>query len=204
MSCSHNNHTNFSYLALGDSYTVGEGIDEKNRYPIILVRELKKQGVNFNNPRIIAKSGWTTDELNDSLNLSVFNSKYDYVSLLIGVNNQYRGLSSYIFEKEFRQLLSRSINYSKNKSNLFVLSIPDWGVTPFADNRNKIAISDSIDVFNQLIKKVCFENNIKFFDITEISREAELNSDLIAGDSLHPSEILYKKWIDKILNEWKI
>jgi len=100
--------------------------------------------------------------------------------------------------------LSRSINYSKNKSNVFVLSIPDWGATPFADKRNKIAISDSIDVFNQLIKKVCFENNIKFFDITDISREAELNSDLIAGDSLHPSGIMYKKWIDKILNEWKI
>ena len=204
MSCKYDNHNNFSYLALGDSYTIGEGIDEKNRYPIILVRELKKQGVNFNNPRIIAKTGWTTDELNDSLNLSVFNTKYDYVSLLIGVNNQYRGLSSYIFEKEFRQLLSRSINYSKNKSNVFVLSIPDWGVTPFADKRNKIDISDSIDVFNQLIKKVCFENNIKFFDITDISREAELNSDLIAGDSLHPSGIMYKKWIDKILNEWKI
>lgn len=204
MSCKYDNHNNFSYLALGDSYTIGEGIDEKNRYPIILVRELKKQGVNFNNPRIIAKTGWTTDELNDSLNLSVFNTKYDYVSLLIGVNNQYRGLSSYIFEKEFRQLLSRSINYSKNKSNVFVLSIPDWGVTPFADKRNKIVISDSIDVFNQLIKKVCFENNIKFFDITDISREAELNSDLIAGDSLHPSGIMYKKWIDKILNEWKI
>ena len=204
MSCKYDNHNNFSYLALGDSYTIGEGIDEKNRYPIILVRELKKQGVNFNNPRIIAKTGWTTDELNDSLNLSVFNTKYDYVSLLIGVNNQYRGLSSYIFEKEFRQLLSRSINYSKNKSNVFVLSIPDWGVTPFAVKRNKIAISDSIDVFNQLIKKVCFENNIKFFDITDISREAELNSNLIAGDSLHPSGIMYKKWIDKILNEWKI
>ena len=154
MSCKYDNHANFSYLALGDSYTIGEGIDKKNRYPIILVSELKKQGVNFNNPRIIAKTGWTTDELNDSLNSSVFNTKYDYVSLLIGVNNQYRGLSSYIFEKEFRQLLSRSINYSKNKSNVFVLSIPDWGVTPFADKRNKIAISDSIDVFNQLIKKV--------------------------------------------------
>ena len=204
MSCKYDNHTNFSYLALGDSYTIGEGIDEKNRYPIIIVRELQKQGINFNNPRIIAKTGWTTDELNDSLNLSVFNTKYDYVSLLVGVNNQYRGLSSYIFEKEFRQLLSRSINYSKNKSNVFVLSIPDWGVTPFAGKRNKIAISDSIDVFNQLIKKVCFENNIKFFDITDISREAELNSDLIAGDSLHPSGIMYKKWIDKILNEWKI
>ena len=87
MSCSHNNHTDFSYLALGDSYTIGEGIDEKNRYPNILVQELKKHGVNFNKPRIIAKTGWTTDELNDSLNLSVFNTKYDYVSLLIGVNN---------------------------------------------------------------------------------------------------------------------
>ena len=147
---------------------------------------------------------WTNNNLNDSLNLSVFNTKYDYVSLLIGVNNQYRGLSSYIFEKEFRQLLNRSINYSKNKSNIFVLSIPDCGVTPFADKRNKIAVSDSIDVFNQLIKKVCFENSIKFFDITDISREAKLNSDLIASDSLHPSGIMYKKWIDKILLEWKI
>ena len=204
MSCNYNNHTNFSYLALGDSYTTGEGIDEENRYPNILVQELGRQGVNFKKPRIIAKSGWTTDELNDSLNISVFNTKYDYVSLLIGVNNQYRGLSSYSFEKEFTKLLIRSINYSENKNNVFVLSIPDWGVTPFADKRNKIAISDSIDVFNQLIKKVCFQNNIKFFDITDISREAKLNSDLIAGDSLHPSGIMYKKWIDKILHEWKI
>ena len=190
MSCKYNKQTDFCYLALGDSYTIGEDIDEKNRYPNILARELKKQGVNFNKPRIIAKTGWTTDELNDSLNLSVFNIKYDYVSLLIGVNNQYRGLSSYIFEKEFRQLLTRSINYSKNRSNVFVLSIPDWGVTPFADKRNKIAISDSIDIFNQRIKKVCFENSIKFFDITDMSREAKFNSDLIASDSLHPSGIL--------------
>ena len=204
MSCKYNKQTDFCYLALGDSYTIGEDIDEKNRYPNILARELKKQGVNFNKPRIIAKTGWTTDELNDSLNLSVFNIKYDYVSLLIGVNNQYRGLSSYIFEKEFRKLLTRSINYSKNRSNVFVLSIPDWGVTPFADKRNKIAISDSIDIFNQRIKKVCFENSIKFFDITDMSREAKFNSDLIASDSLHPSGIMYKKWIDKILLEWKI
>ena len=86
MSCKFNKHTDFSYLALGDSYTIGEGIDEKNRYPNILAQELKKQGINFNKPRIIAKTGWTTDELNDSLNLSVFNTKYDYVSLLIGVS----------------------------------------------------------------------------------------------------------------------
>ena len=93
MSCKYDNHSNFSYLALGDSYTIGEGIDEKNRYPSILVQELRKQGVSFNKPRIIAKTGWTTDELIDSLNLSVFSTKYDYVSLLIRVSNQLRVLS---------------------------------------------------------------------------------------------------------------
>ena len=140
----------FSYLALGDSYTIGESVKESNRWPVQLYESLNGK---LSYPKIIAKSGWTTDELLDTLD-KIKIKKYDFVSLLIGVNNQYRGKSLKKFKKDFNELLNRSITYSGGKKErVFVVSIPDWGVTPFADNKNRNIIEREINRFNKVIFK---------------------------------------------------
>ena len=184
---------NYSYLALGDSYTIGESVKESERWPVQLSNSLRNK---LNRPVIIAKSGWTTDQLIDTLNKINFNKKFDFVSLLIGVNNQYRGRSVENFKQGFTILLKKSIEYANyKKERVLVVSIPDWGVTPFAKNKNRTIIGNEIDAFNKVIHDECMKNNITFFNITEISRKAVNDNSLIAEDGLHPSKKMYKQWV---------
>ena len=187
----------YNYLALGDSYTIAESLNLIDSYPHQLKNELKK----IDNVNIIAKTGWTTGELIDTLKSLDINNKYDYVSLLIGVNNQYREFDISIFEKEFEYLLNLSIQYAIDRSKVFVISIPDYGVTPFGfKNRDKIY--KEIDQYNLIKRKIVDKYNIRFYDVTDISREAKEKKYLIAEDSLHPSREMYSLWVDRILNDF--
>lgn len=189
-----------TYLALGDSYTIGESVNDRLRWPNQLVSALNKNGRRFEPATIIAKTGWTTDELTAAMDTTALASSYDYVSLLIGVNNQYRGRSIENFETEFIQLLNRSIALGNQKgANVFVLSIPDWGVMPFAEGRDREQIAREIDQFNSVIQRVCRNKNVAYFDITPISRAAETNGALVAEDGLHPSGEMYAKWVNTAL-----
>jgi lysophospholipase L1-like esterase len=193
VSFSQTKNLNYSYLALGDSYTIGESVKESERWPVQLSNSLKNK---LNKPVIIAKSGWTTDQLIDTLNKINFNKKFDFVSLLIGVNNQYRGRSVENFKEGFIILLKKSIEYANyKKERVIVVSIPDWGVTPFAKNKNRTIIGNEIDAFNKVIHDECMKNNITFFNITELSRKAINDNALIAEDGLHPSKKMYKQWV---------
>ena len=189
-----------SYLALGDSYTVGESISKKHTWPKQLVDSLKKRNIFLSEPRIIAKTGWTTDELKKAINDSSLDYPYDWVSLLIGVNNQYRGRDLDEFKLQFESLLFEAIAFSGNrKERVFVISIPDWGSMPFAKDRDPNKIAIEIDNFNQIIYEVCAFENIKFIDITPITRNSYSNPNWIAKDSLHPSKEQYSKWVEKII-----
>lgn len=189
----------YNYLALGDSYTIAESLNLIDSYPHQLKNQLKK----IDSVNIIAKTGWTTGELIDTLKSLNINNKYDYVSLLIGVNNQYREYDISIFEKEFEYLLNLAIQYANDRSKVFVISIPDYGVTPFGfKNRDKIY--KEIDQYNLIKRKIVEKYNLRFYDVTDISREAKEKKNLIAEDSLHPSREMYSLWVDRILNDFDI
>ncbi len=188
-----------TYLALGDSYTIGESVLEEGRWPVQLTESLKQAGISFKHVQIIAKTGWTTDELADAIDTSGVTSPYSLVSLLIGVNNQYRGRPVENFRQEFAQLLDKAIKFAGNDpGRVFVVSIPDWGVSPFAAGRDREKIAMEIDSFNNVKKEVCEKKGILFIDITGISRNTESGADMFAPDGLHPSAEQYKLWVEKI------
>jgi len=192
-----NNPTDSSktYLALGDSYTIGQSVTEAERFPNQTAALLRAQGIKINDPKIIATTGWTTKNLIDALNAAALQNNYDVVSLLIGVNNQYQGRSIEEYKSEFTLLLNRAIQYAANKpSHVFVLSIPDYSVTPFASGSDKVKIAAEIDQFNFENKKISAQFGVNYLDITPISRESDPT--LIASDGLHPSAKQYKRWAD--------
>jgi lysophospholipase L1-like esterase len=193
-----------TFLALGDSYTIGEGVLLKDNFAYQAMQLLRKYGVEITEPEIIAKTGWTTDELNHAISQQTFLEKYDFVSLLIGVNNQYRGRSVEEYKIEFETLLKKAIAFAENKSNnVFVFSIPDWGLTPFAKDRDIVKIATEIDQYNAACKNITVENNCHFIDITTAQREDAHNAEMLASDGLHPSGDEYSKWakllVDAIL-----
>lgn len=191
-----------SYLALGDSYTIGEAVAETGRFPAQLVSSLTKNNIYFNSPEIIATTGWTTDELADAIKKkqSSLLPRYDLVSLLIGVNNQYRGRDAEEYRTQFKDLLKTAIVFAGGeKSRVFVVSIPDWGVTPFAEGRDRKKIAEEIDLYNKINKEETLKEGIAYIDITPESRTAVNDKSLIASDGLHPSEKMYKEWVDLIL-----
>jgi lysophospholipase L1-like esterase len=191
-----------SFLALGDSYTIGESVAESERWPVQLSKSLAKNGVEVASPQIIAQTGWTTDELKEKIVSENITKTYDLVSLLIGVNNQYRGRSVEQFQKEFIELLEIAIKFAGNKSEqVFVVSIPDWGITPFGGKGQNKTISEQIDLYNKVKKEETDKKGILFIDITPISRLAINDISLIAKDGLHPSEKMYRQWVEKILPE---
>ena len=193
-----------SFLALGDSYTIGESVDAAMRWPNQLVAALNRSGLEFEQPEIVAKTGWTTDELLAALDQASLAASYDYVSLLIGVNNQYRGRSVASFEPEFTALLERAISYSNRKANgVFVVSIPDWGVMPFAEGRDARKIALEIDTYNKSIERICKIYGVRFFDITEISRKASETPSFVASDGLHPSGEMYAAWVNEVRSFFK-
>lgn len=196
----------FNYLALGDSYTIGESVPDTGRFPAQLVSSLTKSNIYFNSPEIIATTGWTTDELADAIRKkqSSLLPKYDLVSLLIGVNNQYRGRDAEEYRTQFKDLLRTAIVFAGGeKSKVFVVSIPDWGVTPFAEGRDRKKIGEEIDLYNKINKEETLKEGITYIDITPESRTAMNDKSLIASDGLHPSEKMYKEWVDLILPQIK-
>jgi undecaprenyl-diphosphatase len=177
------------YLALGDSYTIGESVDVSERFPVQLARAM-----NLSEPQIIAKTGWTTDELNAAIDAANPQGPFDLVTLLIGVNNQYRGRSADEYRTQFTALLQRAIGFAGgNASHVIVVSIPDWGVTPFAEGRDRAKIAREIDQFNAINREEAKRAGAKWVDITPISRRDDRA--LVAGDGLHPSGKQYAEWV---------
>lgn len=185
----------YHILALGDSYTIGESVEHSERWPTQLVQLLRNDNVAIDEPTTIAKTGWTTDELMQAIEKENPQDTFDLVSLLIGVNNQYRGRSEDEYRHEFKVLLQRSITFAGGKpSHVIVLSIPDWGVTPFAEGRDKVKIAHEIDGFNAINQEEAVRAGVQYVDVTEISRQSVHDPSLIAADGLHPSAKMYAYW----------
>ena len=186
-----------SYLALGDSYTIGEGIDAAGRWPVQLAAALRTHGIGLADPRILATTGWTTDELWAAMDAAEPLGAWDFVSLLIGVNNQYRGRSVDDYVGEFHRLLRRAIALAGDRvDRVLVLSIPDWGVTPFAfaSGRDREAIAADLDAYNAAARDLCVAHGVAFVDITGISRDRGGTAEMLADDGLHPSASQYARW----------
>jgi lysophospholipase L1-like esterase len=184
-----------TFLALGDSYTIGEQVLLTETFSYQTVQLLRNKNIEIAAPEIIAKTGWTTDELQTAINENVFLEKYDFVSLLIGVNNQYRGRSVEEYKIEFEILLKQAISFAGNKNtNVFVLSVPDWGVTPFAADRDVAKIALEIDSYNAACEKITLQYNCTFIYITTAQRADAHDAEMLASDGLHPSRKEYAKW----------
>jgi lysophospholipase L1-like esterase len=189
----------FRYLALGDSYTIGESVPEGERWPNQLAKLLKADGIETD-ITIIARTGWTTDELWQGIQALEIQPPYDLVSLLVGVNNQYRGRDIDEYRDQFIFLLKKSIEYAGGEPDrVVVLSIPDWGVTPFASGRDSKKIAKEIDAYNQVNQEESQRAGAHYLDVTPVSREADSNEALIASDGLHPSGKMYAIWAEKVL-----
>jgi len=191
-----------AYLALGDSYTIGEGVDEAGRWPVQLASALRASGLAIDDPRIIATTGWTTDELSVAMDAQEPLGEWAFVSLLIGVNNQYRGRAVDDYLGEFTRLLQRAIALAGDRAGrVLVLSIPDWGVTPFAfaSGRDAQAIADDLDAYNAAARDACEAHGVAFVDITAISRDHGDATVMLADDGLHPSAAQYARWADAAL-----
>ena len=184
-----------TYLALGDSYTIGESVPEAGRWPVQLVASLRARDIAIADPRIIATTGWTTDELSAAMDAAEPLGTYDLVSLLIGVNNQYRGRPVDEYAREFEALLQRAIGLAGGRADrVFVLAIPDWGVTPFGagSGRDVAQIARELDAFNAAAAGICARRGVAFVDIAPVSRAQ--GARLVAEDGLHPSAELYAEW----------
>ena len=189
-------------LALGDSYTIGEGVNEEERWPNQFVKVAYENGIDFLTPRIIAMTGWKTYDLINGIESSNFERKYDYVSLLIGVNNQYNSRTINEFEDDLDKLLTKINNLKKKDASVLIISIPDWGSSPFGENMDRNQISTEINSFNNSLKSFANINGLKYVDVTEISRRAINEPNLITSDNLHPSGLMYLEWAKKIFNVW--
>jgi len=199
------NTDNIAYLALGDSYTIGESVLVSEQWPVLLVDRARQQGFHMDDPMIIAKTGWTTGELLAGIEAAgIGDNTYDFVSLLIGVNNQYRGMPIGVYKSELKTLIEKAIFHANgNTTRVFLVSIPDYGVTPFASSSNTEEIAKEIDSYNAIKKDYADSLGIKFFNITPISRTARENPSFIASDGLHPSGIMYQMWVNEI-DDWFI
>ena len=185
------------YLALGDSYTIGESVAPEARWPAQLAQSLRAAGIAVGDPRIIATTGWTTDELDAAIDAAQPASDFDLVSLLIGVNNQYRGRDVGNYRKEFTALLERAIGFAGGRSDrVLVLSIPDWGVTRFGreSGRDTTTIARELDAYNAAAREICDAHHVAFADITPVSRQHGAEPAMLADDGLHPSAPMYSEW----------
>ncbi len=186
-----------TYLALGDSYTIGESVAESERWPMQLAARLVHEGIPMKDPKIIAKTGWRTDNLKAAIEAdNELLESYDLVSLLIGVNNQYQGKSVESFAPEFEELLQIAIKYAGGKKeNVFVVSIPDYGKTPFGAAKEE-QIKKELDAYNKVSKNIAKKYGVAYYNITPISRMAKSHPELIANDDLHPSGKMYTEWVE--------
>ncbi|MGQ1786191.1 GDSL-type esterase/lipase family protein [Saccharicrinis sp. GN24d3] len=187
------------FLALGDSYTIGQSVLVSERWPNQLASYLENRGFTIGKLEIIARTGWRTDDLQNNIELQNPSNDYNLVSLLIGVNNQFQGTSFEKYPTEFRQLLNQAIQFCGGKvAGVFVLSIPDYGYTPFG-TYNRATISAQIDMYNQVNRRISEELGVTYIDITTISREAEEKPQYIASDNLHPSGQMYAQWVREVI-----
>ena len=190
------------YLALGDSYTIGEGVPAEGTWPFQLVAALHARGIALDDPHVIATTGWTTDELAAAIEAAAPQGPFALVSLLIGVNNQYRGRPLAEYRQQFEQLLQRAIALAgENAARVLVLSIPDWGMTPFAreHGRDAATIAREIDDFNAAAHACCGDYGVAFIDITPVSRERGAEAAMLVDDGLHPSAAMYGLWMEQAL-----
>jgi len=208
ISCNHSDNqekqqekTEYTYLALGDSYTIGEKVDKNDRFPVQLADTLKSSGVRVEETKIIAKTGWTTEDLKRGIEQDTLRETYDFVTLLIGVNNQYQGKDVENYRPEFKELLKKAIDFAGGKAKkVVVLSIPDWGVTPYAASRDRETIAREIDAYNQVNREITKNLGANYVNITPISKKAKENPKLLAKDGLHPSGKMYAMWVDKMFS----
>ena len=191
-----------TYLALGDSYTIGEAVSAAESFPYHLKEALLKQGHSVESLQIIAQTGWTTAELQIAIAAETLASSYDLVTLLIGVNNQYRGYALANYRVEFEQLLRQAIALAgADTDRVRVLSIPDWGVTPFAQKEGRVAeqVAKEIDAFNAIAQEISKKLGVVFINITPHSRLAATDLNLLASDGLHPSGKMYAEWVQQLM-----
>lgn len=201
-----------SYLALGDSYTIGQGVEPSQNYPTLLTENLRNRGMDFEDPIIVAITGWTTKDLIQGIDQARLDTKqFDLLTLLIGVNNQYRRQSLEEYEKDFNELLAISLKLVGDEADrIIVISIPDWGVTPYATDlgQDKLKIASEIDRFNEKNKSLATQSRIRYLEITEEYRALGHMDQYLSMDGLHPSEKVYKRWADQlteiIMNEISI
>ena len=187
------------FLALGDSYTIGESVAEHDRWPVQLSKALRAKGKSIGEPTIIATTGWRTDNLKDAIDKAKLENEYELVTLLIGVNNQYQGKSVEQYAIEFEDLLKTAIGLAKGKKeNVLVVSIPDYGYTPFGKPK-QAEITKAIDLFNDVNKSITEKARIKYVNITDISRQGLEQPVLVADDGLHPSGKMYSLWVERIV-----
>ena len=188
------------FLALGDSYTIGEAVGADERWPARLTALLRARGIAVAEPQIVARTGWTTDELSAGIDAAHPRGTYDLVSLLIGVNNQYRGRPASEYREHFRGLVARAIAFAGARADhVLVLSIPDWGVTPFAAGRDRTRIATEIDEFNSMNRAETLRLGARYVDVTAITRRADQEPNLVASDGLHPSAAMYEEWAQAVL-----
>ena len=188
-----------TFLALGDSYTIGEGVLLAETYPCQAVQLLREKGLPFTAPEIIARTGWTTDELHSAIAGTRLLPAYDLVTMLIGVNNQYRGRSTEEYMAQFESLLLQAIGFSAGRpGRVFVLSIPDWGVSPFSADRDRSAIGSQIDAFNGAAARIARQHQVAFIDITT---HARMQGQPFAADGLHPAGEQYRYWAEKLVEQ---
>lgn len=188
-----------TYLALGDSYTIGEQVAYAANFPNQTVALLRQHNIAIADPVIIATTGWTTDELQAAIREKNVQEKFSIVSLLIGVNNQYRGRSLENYQEEFTALLQQAIQFAhRNAENVFVLSIPDWGVTPFAEGKDRAQIAQEIDAYNHAAQTIADAHHCHFIDITDSTRVNGNNLLYLAEDQLHPSAEEYQIWAERL------
>lgn len=188
------------YLALGDSYTIGEGVTDEDRWPTILVGLLAARGIAFGPPHYVAQTAWTTDELSDAIDAAKPAGPFDLVTLLIGVNDQYRARPVSSFEGEFTTLVKRSIAFAgKRPERTIVVSIPDWGATPYAKGRDRDLIGREIAAYNTRAESIARKLGTHWVDVTESSRAMLQEPELAVADGLHPSGEMYRRWASLVL-----
>ena len=191
--------TGFTYLALGDSYTIGEGVPEADRYPVQAVKLLRDSGIAMADPLIIARTGWTTDELNSGIQAANVQGTFDVVTLLIGVNDQYRGRAVEFYKPAFALLLEQAIAFAGGHSDrVIVISIPDWSAVPYAEGKDREDISYKIDAFNTANRKIAKKMKVHYLDITPGTRQVAGDPSLVASDGLHYSGKEMAVWSEKL------
>ncbi|WP_343748584.1 SGNH/GDSL hydrolase family protein [Fluviicola sp.] len=193
-----------SYLALGDSYTIGESVPVNHNFPYQLADSISRNGRKYESPSIIARTGWRTDQLIKAVESAHLEKEYDLVTLLIGVNNEFQGRSLQEYERDFRILCQKAIELAGNKTDrVYILSIPDYGYTPFGE-KNRERISQRIDLFNASNQRISDSLSLHYIDITGISRRGLNETGLVAADGLHPAAGMYALWVEEILKSMNI